>query len=338
MAIWMIRAGMHGRYEQKFLQDGRIYVTLPGLSVNLAILPDRDALSKAMPQRYAAAAPRRLGSLVNQIWLFSHEVAAGDMVLLVQARQPAVTVGEVTGDYRFEHAAPDPFYHWLNVNWIARDIPRINFGSDLLLSLSSRLAFCRLARNNAEQRIAAMRSRDWKPEPAGALDAPVDEFIEGIDFEAAARDQTIRTIAQHFSAAGLAELVAAVLAARGYTVSTACDCLPEGCLLAGAGNFGLGGQRLIVQVLMTDGPVDRPALNALGEAAAKAGAQDALLVSWSGFTAAALCQPADEFYRLRLWSAEELLDEVATGYGKLDENIKARLQLAPLLISRLDEP
>ena len=27
MAIWLIRAGKHGEYEQKFLQENRVYVT-----------------------------------------------------------------------------------------------------------------------------------------------------------------------------------------------------------------------------------------------------------------------------------------------------------------------
>ena len=30
MAIWLIRAGSHGKNEQKFIQENRIYVTWEG--------------------------------------------------------------------------------------------------------------------------------------------------------------------------------------------------------------------------------------------------------------------------------------------------------------------
>ena len=51
MAIWLVRAGSHGEYEQKFLQEKRIYVTWDSLDVNLAALPKRDELVTAMIER-----------------------------------------------------------------------------------------------------------------------------------------------------------------------------------------------------------------------------------------------------------------------------------------------
>ena len=41
MAVWLIRAGKHGEYEAKFLQEGRLYVTWHSLDVDLAALDDR---------------------------------------------------------------------------------------------------------------------------------------------------------------------------------------------------------------------------------------------------------------------------------------------------------
>ena len=35
MAIWLIRAGSHGEYEQKFIQEGRVYVTWDELNLDL---------------------------------------------------------------------------------------------------------------------------------------------------------------------------------------------------------------------------------------------------------------------------------------------------------------
>ena len=51
MAIWLIRAGSHGEYEQKFIQENRVYVTWDGLDVNLIKLAERSELVTALTQR-----------------------------------------------------------------------------------------------------------------------------------------------------------------------------------------------------------------------------------------------------------------------------------------------
>jgi len=56
MAIWLIRAGSHGEYEQKFIQESRVYVTWDDLDVDLSKLHQRSELTAAMTQRYAPVA------------------------------------------------------------------------------------------------------------------------------------------------------------------------------------------------------------------------------------------------------------------------------------------
>ncbi len=108
MAIWLIRAGLHGEYEQKFLEEKRVYVTWPRLSVNLDVLPDRDGLYQAMSQTYPGASQAKRMSDVSQVWPFAHDMKKGDLVLMPLRSKPAITIGEVTGPYRFEHAAQGP--------------------------------------------------------------------------------------------------------------------------------------------------------------------------------------------------------------------------------------
>lgn len=38
MSIWLIRAGSHGEFEQKFLQENRVYVTWDNLASDLSKL------------------------------------------------------------------------------------------------------------------------------------------------------------------------------------------------------------------------------------------------------------------------------------------------------------
>jgi predicted Mrr-cat superfamily restriction endonuclease len=52
MAVWLIRAGSHGEYELKFVQESRVYLTWDNLNVNLGKLADRSDLTDALRQRY----------------------------------------------------------------------------------------------------------------------------------------------------------------------------------------------------------------------------------------------------------------------------------------------
>ena len=60
MATWLIRAGKHGEYEQKFLQENRVYVTWDKLALDISKLPDRDALIVEMWKLYTDAKPKAI--------------------------------------------------------------------------------------------------------------------------------------------------------------------------------------------------------------------------------------------------------------------------------------
>lgn len=82
MSIWLMRAGSHGEYEQKFTQEGRVYVTWDRLAKNLAKLPDRAALTAAMTEVYPDAKSKTLQNWVSQVWPFAHGIQKGDLVVL----------------------------------------------------------------------------------------------------------------------------------------------------------------------------------------------------------------------------------------------------------------
>jgi hypothetical protein len=88
MAIWLTRAGAHGEYEQKFIQENRIYLTWGGLDVDLSKLANRAALLSAFEERYGDAKPKRLLNWVSQVWPFAHEIKQGDVVLVPLKTQP----------------------------------------------------------------------------------------------------------------------------------------------------------------------------------------------------------------------------------------------------------
>uniref|UniRef100_A0A7C4QLG1 Restriction endonuclease n=1 Tax=Schlesneria paludicola TaxID=360056 RepID=A0A7C4QLG1_9PLAN len=335
MAVWLIRAGSHGEYEQKFIQENRVYVTWGDLDLNLAKLRQKTELTEALTQRYPDAKPRAITNWVNQIWGFAHEINTSDLVVLPLKTQRAIQVGEVTGDYHFEPGGPSPFFHWRPVKWIAEAVPRSHFGKDLLNSFGAYLTICRVERNNAAARLAAMRANDWKPETVAAatktttdaVDESPDE-TEDTDLEEVARDQIAQLIAARFKGHDLTRLVEGILKAQGYTTYRSAEGPDGGAdILAGAGPLGFGAPRLCVEVKSENAPIDRPTVDKLLGAVTKFGAQEGLFVSWSGFKSNVQRELATSFFRVRLWTQKELLEALFAQYERLDDDLKAELPL-----------
>lgn len=335
MAVWLIRAGSHGEYEQKFIQESRVYVTWDDLTVDLGKLATRAELNADMTKRYPDTKAKAILNWVSQVWPFAHEMKKGDLVILPLKTQRAIQVGEITGDYHFEPKGPNPFFHWRAVKWIAEAVPRASFGKDLLNTFGAFLTICRVQRNNAEARLAAMRASGWKPEtiasvtrtPLVASSAEPAE-AEDTDLEEAARDQIAQLISARFKGHALTRLVEAILKAQGYVTYRS----PEGAdggadILAGAGPLGFGAPRLCVEVKSESSPIDRPTVDKLLGAVTKFGAQEGLFVSWSGFKTNVQKELAASFFRVRLWSQKELLEALFAQYDHLDEDLKAELPL-----------
>jgi len=334
MAIWLIRAGSHGEFEQKFIQECKVYVTWDDLDVNLLELGERSDLISEMNERFPDAKPKKIQNWSSQVWPFAHSIQQGDWVVLPLKSQRAIQIGRVTSEYHFELNGPDPFFHWRSVEWIGEAIPREHFGKDLLNSFGAFMTICRIQRNNAEARLVAMFKNGWRPETISSITQPSDagDSTEGdpgeTDLEEAAGDQIAKLISARFKGHGLTRLVEGILKAQGYTTYLS----PEGAdggadILAGGGPLGFGSPSLCVEVKSEDSPIDRPTVDKLIGAVTKFGAQEGLFVSWSGFKSNVQKELATSFFRVRLWSQRELLEALFVHYDQLDEELKAELPL-----------
>lgn len=330
MAIWLIRAGRYGEYEEKFLTDNRVYVTWDTLNKDVGKMTGKAELVTELGRLYPDSPPKRLSTWASQIWPFAHTMNKGDFVVLPSKFQPAIYVGEITGDYKFQKNGPPPFFHWRAVNWIGDAIPRTHFGQDLLYSFGAFSTICRIQRNNAEGRLQAMQASGWKPESTAAVVTPEpgDEAAGFLDLEATARDQIARLINAKFKGHGLASLVDAILRAQGYTTRIS----PEGPdggvdILAGTGSLGFGNPRLCVQVKSQSDPVDSPTLTQLRGTMTTLKASEGLLVAWGGFKSSVYKVEAQNFFSVRLWTQKELIEALFANYEALDEDLKAELPL-----------
>ena len=112
MALWLVRAGSHGEYEQKFLEENRLFLTWDGLSHDLSGLKNRAQLRTLLEKVYSDAPKGRIRNYVGQIWGFSQGITTGDWIILPSKQKPAIHVAEVKGDYTFNPEGEDPFFHY----------------------------------------------------------------------------------------------------------------------------------------------------------------------------------------------------------------------------------
>lgn len=350
MALWMARAGRHGEYENRFLEDGRIYLIGEDLPFDLGQIQGKTQLSRVLGKAYPSAGRGRIWNKTGQVWFFSKKMASGDWVVLPSMQRDTIHVGEIRGDYGFEPDAPVPLRHYRDVQWIAEDIPTGSFDPDLLRSFSANLTICPITRNQAESRVRTMAAQGWKPltvdysqviPRGGSLPEPVPEPEPDLDREPqdlpqAARKQITEVLGARFRGRDLEWLVDSVLKAQGYSTFRSPESRDKGAdILAGTGAMGFDEPRLCVQVRTGERPLGQSVMGQLTEVMNNVGADQGLLVSWSGFEDNLEQEAEKEFFRVRLWGQDELVDQVLATYPDLEEDIQATLPLKKIWVVAL---
>ncbi|MEX0885823.1 MAG: restriction endonuclease [Phycisphaeraceae bacterium] len=335
MALWLVRAGKHGQYEQRFLDESRIYLTWSRLKSDLSQCADRDAVRELLRQLFPDATTAKLSNHVGQIWGFAKRMQPGDWLVMPSKTKPAIHIGEITGPYKHAPNEADPYYHYRDVKWIEQDIPRSNFDQDLLYSFGAFMTICQITRNDAERRVRTMANNGWlsdltyrSPGTVTTDDGEETDEEADTDLELVAQDQIAKLIQAKYKGHGLATLVDAILRAQGYTTHKSPEGPDKGVdILAGRGPMGFEQPRLCVQVKSGDGPLDRPTLDQLIGTMQNMQAQYGLLVSWGGFKTSVDRERATQFFRVRLWDQADLIEQLLRHYNELDEDIQADLPL-----------
>lgn len=338
MALWLVRSGRYGEYEQRFFVDHCVYACWAHMKHNLSKLTQKKKMFDFLSTEFPNASAGRTRNYTAQLWSFVHEMKVGDWVLVPYKTKRAMNVAEIVGPYAFEPNASPPLYHSRPVKWIERDIPRSNFDQDLLYSFGAVMSICKIKRNDAERRIRAMAERGWRlPElprltiQKGGEDDEPELEIGAAALEQLARDQIANGIIRKFKGHGLARLVEAILKAQGYQTYLSPEGPDKGVdVLAAPEPLGFGTPRLCVQVKSGETPVDAPTLNGLIGAMQNVNADQGLLVSWGGFRSSVEREVPAQFFRVRLWDQDTLIDELLSCYDRLDPDLRAELPLKRL--------
>jgi len=332
MSIWLVRAGAHGEYEKKYLDENRIYLTWDGLNKDLSKVIDTEELRSVLEEAYPDSRKGRITNYLGQIWAFSKSIRIGDWVVLPSKQKSAIHIAEIKSDYVSIPNGEDPFFHYRDVEWIAQDIPRTNFDQDLLYSFGAFMTVCQIKRNNAEVRIKEMAANNWlvKKSSISLVDTTeADEEPEDeLNLEEIAHDQIAKIIGSRFKGHGLERLINAVLQAKGYTTYLSPEGPDKGVdILAAPEPMGFGEPRICVQVKSGDSPLDRPTLDQLIGVMQNVQASHGLLVSWGGFKSSVDREEAIQFFRVRLWDQRDIIDQLFSCYDDLDEEIKSEIPL-----------
>ena len=333
MALWVVRAGSQGEHEQRFLETNRVYATWEDLTRDLAACTSQEELRAVLEEVYSDWPKKRVINYASQLWPFAHEMQPGDWIVVPSKKKAAIHIGEIVGPYTYVASAEDPYYHQRQVKWIEQDIPRSRFDQDLLHTFGAFMTICRATRNDAEPRVRAMAKNGWHstlPAPAIATttgDAPAG-YEDAFDLERIGRDQIAKVISQRFRGDDLERLVEALLEAQGYTTYRSPKGADHGVdILAAPGALGFGRPRICVQVKSQDSPVGREVLDQLVGTMQHVQAEQGLLVSWGGFRSTVDRETPAQFFRVRLWDQDAIIDELLAQYDHLDAELRAELPL-----------
>jgi len=340
MALWLVRAGKSGEYEDLALSSGRALIGFDEVP-DMSSVNSKEELLEVLREAYPDSRKNAISNFRGQLWAFLNRIQAGDLVVLPLKTRSVIAVGRVTGSYEYKSENPEGARHTRPVDWIRTDIPRSSLDQDLLYSIGAFMTVCQIWRNNAEERMRALVEGKPIPQQSGKESgeyAVEEEQSVPLDLDEFASDQIRSYISKKFRGHELTRLVTEVLKAQNYKVLMSPVGRDGGVdIIAGRGSMGFDQPRLCVQVKSSDTPVDVTVLRELKGVMDDFKADQGLLVSWGGFKQSVLNESRRRFFEIRLWDAGDLVNAILEHYDQLSKDLQAELPLKRIWALVLEE-
>ncbi|MGN7132506.1 restriction endonuclease [Rhodococcoides corynebacterioides] len=334
MTAWVIRAGKHGEREQWCLEQGAAgggWDEVGDLSNCKARADVRALLDAAMPGTTLGLRANHAG----QLWGLLN-VAPGDVVILPRKTTKSIAFGICKKGY--EYRADAPLKHVVSVDWKRDDVPRSAIKDDLLFTLGAIMTIFKASRNEAEARFRGVIATGTDSGSL-AITGTGNKGVTTVDDNDAVdpipvptletiRDRVRTHVSENFKGHRLSELVADILRVRGFV----CDVSPPGPdqgvdILAGSGPLGLDSPTLIVEVKSENGQIGAPVVRGLQGAMMSNRSDQGLLVAWGGITKDAKREIRTDRLTMRVWDADDLLDQIFDVFQDLPEETRLALPL-----------
>lgn len=326
MTLWVVKGGRSGEREERFLDESVVGIGWDEIS-DLSTFATREDLKQAYRTEYPGSSDGKAAVHVGQLWAFGHTMQTGDLVVVPLKSRGQIAIGQIAGPYRHTSELGADMRHVRPVKWHRTDFPRTAFDKDLLYSFGSFLGVSTVSRNNAKARIEAILND--KKSPASEGEVLVDpEATQELDLEETGRDQIVDLIQRRFKGHGLGRLIDAVLRSQGFATRVSPPGADGGVdIVAAGGSMGLEAPRLVVQVKSQQSPADVTVLRELKGTMADYRADQGLLVCWGGFKDTLRREARNDYFKIRLWDQQDILDAVFTHYDTFDEDLRVELPL-----------
>jgi restriction system protein len=338
MTLWLVRSGKYGETETLALENGLAVIGWSSLP-DMSALNARDELRSLLEATYPDEKGKTLSNWESQLWPFARLMVEGDTVVMPLKARSAIAIGRVAGPYTYRTDLGEA-RHTRPVEW-TKEVARSVFAQDLLYSFGSFMTVCRVYRNDAELRVAAVL--DGKPDPAlstktqsmGGETKPKNEKDVvataedvSVDLVQVADDAIRSKIATAFKGHKLSTLIGAILETQGYRAVISPPGADGGVdIVAAKGPLGFDPPRLVVQVKSQDSAIDVSVLRELQGVMKQFSAEQGLLVAWGGVTKPLAKEAQRLFFEIRIWDAGEIVRALQQSYDQLSEEVRADIPL-----------
>lgn len=341
---WLVRTGASGAHDDYALDNNVVFIGFHDVG-DVSMCASRDQVVSQLAVGLPDAKPKALLAWGVQVWAFASRVQIGDLAVLPLKGSRLIAIGRVTSGYRYEPDAPPERRHIRDVEWIRKDLSRGNVEQDLLYMLGAFSTVCQLQRHNAVARLLAAAQTGVDP---GDLTAdgkvPESEVVDdaplGIpsDLVETARDAITAFVHKRYLGHAMEGLIAEILTAEGFVCETHGPGTDQGIdIVAGKGPLGLDSPRVLVQVKSSKEPVGSEVVQQLsGNIANHHGADQGLLVAWGGLTKPAKDVALPQRFRIRVWTAKEVIDALLRVYPLLPERVRLQIPLSQVWVLQED--
>jgi restriction system protein len=342
--FWTIRAGKQGERTQWAINKSLIgggWQDIPDLTG----IADKDALRKIV-EEIKGGSKNVVGNYTGQLWAMTQLIQPGDFMVLPIRSTSQIAIGEVTKGYHYLGGQEDPNQkHVLGVKWLKTDILKTAIKQDLLYQMGSALTVFQIGNNDAAYRLEQVLATGKDPGARTTFsgDSTGDESKDmaasdsgdagSLDLEQIAQDEIAKRIEEDFKGHELSELISALLTAEGFS----CFMSPPGSdggadVLAGMGPMGMDSPKLVVQVKSQTSPVSDTVIQQLDGAIRRFKADQALLVTFGGVTGPAKNKLETEYFNIRVWTMDDILQSVYKNYNRLPNDLRARIPMKQIWV------
>ena len=90
MPMWLCRAGRYGEFENKFLEDSKVYCTWDSLSESIMQFHTKQDLQQYFVDNNPDVKVKTAMNWASQVWPFAHEMKKGEIVVLPSKIKPVI--------------------------------------------------------------------------------------------------------------------------------------------------------------------------------------------------------------------------------------------------------